>query len=403
MEESHRGLHRGSSSSSKIQPATFISKTNNNANNFNRRVNEIIGYPASFKKNPNLSRQTGNNNNKRFNANSGVNHSIHGTSGSISSSFTNEQMVKLLSLINEKPTPGANMSGWIIDSGANQHMTDSTKNMFSVVDVSSLMLTVGHPNGTLAKISAIGSLRVMTKDIAKQAAHDENLVPTNDRVKITKNNIRIDHSMTQTEETFQVALDILKNVPFYNAFLISTEVSEIYMQQFWFTIEKVKRTSYYKFEINHKTCLIDVDTFKKILNLTPNVENQDFIQPPSSDDLKEFLLNLGYKGMYNNANVDYAAIIWEDLQYQIDYQQMKVRRHEIMPYPRFTKAIIHYFMSQYKSVSKGEISPYHIVDDDGEPTKVTQATKEHATLKKATASSKKKFTKRKLVLKDETI
>ncbi|GKA11684.1 ribonuclease H-like domain-containing protein, partial [Tanacetum coccineum] len=37
-EESHRGLHPGSSSSSKIQPAAFIAKTNN-ANNFNRRVN----------------------------------------------------------------------------------------------------------------------------------------------------------------------------------------------------------------------------------------------------------------------------------------------------------------------------------------------------------------------------
>ncbi|GKD08481.1 hypothetical protein Tco_1188166 [Tanacetum coccineum] len=48
------------------------------------------------------------------------------------------------------------MSGWITDSGANQHMTDSTKNMFNVVDISSLMLTVGHPNGTLAKFSVIG-------------------------------------------------------------------------------------------------------------------------------------------------------------------------------------------------------------------------------------------------------
>ncbi|GJY33762.1 hypothetical protein Tco_0418231 [Tanacetum coccineum] len=64
----------------------------------------------------------------------------------------------------------------------------------------------------------------MKQDIAKQAGHDEMLVPTDDRVKIAKSNLRIDPSMTQTEETFQVALDILKNVPFYNVFLISTEV-----------------------------------------------------------------------------------------------------------------------------------------------------------------------------------
>nr|GEX03611.1 hypothetical protein [Tanacetum cinerariifolium] len=94
----------------------------------------------------------------------------------------------------------------------------------------------------------------MKQDIAKQAAHDEKVVPTNDKVRIAKNNHRIYPSMTQTEENFQVALDILKHVPFYNVVLIFAE--------------------------------IDVDTFKKILNLTLNVENQDFIQPPSSDDLK---------------------------------------------------------------------------------------------------------------------
>ncbi|GJV59333.1 ribonuclease H-like domain-containing protein [Tanacetum coccineum] len=35
--------------------------------------------------------------------------------------------------------------GWIIDSGANQHMTVSTKDMFNVVGISSLKLNEGHP------------------------------------------------------------------------------------------------------------------------------------------------------------------------------------------------------------------------------------------------------------------
>nr|GEY47268.1 hypothetical protein [Tanacetum cinerariifolium] len=39
-------------------------------------------------------------------------------------------------------------------------MTDSTKDMFNAVDISSLILTIGHPNGTLAKITAIGSLKL---------------------------------------------------------------------------------------------------------------------------------------------------------------------------------------------------------------------------------------------------
>ncbi|GKC06753.1 ribonuclease H-like domain-containing protein [Tanacetum coccineum] len=49
---------------------------------------------------------------------------------------------------------------WIIDSGANQHMTISTINMFGIVDVSDLSLTVGHPNGTLAKVKFVGNLKL---------------------------------------------------------------------------------------------------------------------------------------------------------------------------------------------------------------------------------------------------
>ncbi|GKD55735.1 hypothetical protein Tco_1289122, partial [Tanacetum coccineum] len=140
-EESHRGLHPGGSGSNKFQPAAFDAKTNNNPNNFNKKVNinnnnksvnrgpnpnltctnyglightvercyEIIGHLASFKRNPNLSKPSGNNN-KRFNANCEVNQYVPGTSGSLSSPFTHEQMMKLLSFINENPSPAANMS-----------------------------------------------------------------------------------------------------------------------------------------------------------------------------------------------------------------------------------------------------------------------------------------------------
>ncbi|GKB89764.1 hypothetical protein Tco_0962036 [Tanacetum coccineum] len=222
-EQSNRGIHPGVFAGNKAQHADFVVKTNNNTNNITRRVNtnnnntnnklpnpillcknyglightiernyELIGYPVGFKRNLNLSKQSSNV--KRFNANSEVNQSVPSTSGFVSASFTNEQMMKLLSIINEKPSPSAIMLGikpsfynnnvffnlhfeknfcaksgsvmfdvtlgWIIDLGANQHITDSTKDMFNVVDISSLMLTVGRPNGTLSKINAIGSLRL---------------------------------------------------------------------------------------------------------------------------------------------------------------------------------------------------------------------------------------------------
>lgn len=49
---------------------------------------------------------------------------------------------------------------WIIDSGANQHLTVSTNGMFNVVDIFSLNITVGHPNGTLANINHVGNHRL---------------------------------------------------------------------------------------------------------------------------------------------------------------------------------------------------------------------------------------------------
>ncbi|GKD13126.1 hypothetical protein Tco_1197533 [Tanacetum coccineum] len=50
--------------------------------------------------------------------------------------------------------------GWIIDSGANQHLTRSITGMSNVVDISELKITVGHPNGTLATIKHVGNLKL---------------------------------------------------------------------------------------------------------------------------------------------------------------------------------------------------------------------------------------------------
>ncbi|GJU68247.1 hypothetical protein Tco_1254506 [Tanacetum coccineum] len=65
----------------------------------------------------------------------------------------------------------------------------------------------------------------MHRDQAQQAARDEKLVPTEDRVKIGKSILRMDPTLTQKEETYKVILNIIKNTPYYNAFLISADYS----------------------------------------------------------------------------------------------------------------------------------------------------------------------------------
>ncbi|GJX48209.1 ribonuclease H-like domain-containing protein [Tanacetum coccineum] len=50
--------------------------------------------------------------------------------------------------------------GKIVDSGANQHMTNTDRELDNVYDISHLKIKVGHPNETKAFISKIGNLRL---------------------------------------------------------------------------------------------------------------------------------------------------------------------------------------------------------------------------------------------------
>nr|GEU39177.1 retrovirus-related Pol polyprotein from transposon TNT 1-94 [Tanacetum cinerariifolium] len=140
--------------------------------------------------------------------------------------------------------------------------------------------------------------------------------------------------------------------------------------------------------------------------------NQDFIAPPSEEELVTFIQELGYSGkcntlsaihidqmhqpwrafaaiinrcisrkttgpdrlresraqilwgMYNKKNVEYVAPLWEDFIYQADNKEIGSTRKEHMPYPRFTKVIINHFISKVKTISmRNRIKLYTIRDD----------------------------------------
>nr|GEV97219.1 ribonuclease H-like domain-containing protein [Tanacetum cinerariifolium] len=58
--------------------------------------------------------------------------------------------------------------GWIFDSGADQYMTNSSKNMFDLVNISKLNLTVGYLNWTLAKNTHVENLKLNENEDLKQ-------------------------------------------------------------------------------------------------------------------------------------------------------------------------------------------------------------------------------------------
>ncbi|GJR99837.1 hypothetical protein Tco_0316346 [Tanacetum coccineum] len=157
--------------------------------------------------------------------------------------------------------------------------------------------------------------------------------------------------MQQKEETFQVIIDVIKNSTCFKAFTISADVPEIFMQQSWYTIKKVKDSYSYEFLLANKKCIVDVDVFRKILDICPRVEVEEFTEVQDDDATLTFLIDLGYKGplhKYTNMcgshesamentgsnyqqveNIDYPELIWEDFAFQIDHRKERKSRRKV--------------------------------------------------------------------------
>ncbi|GJR33781.1 hypothetical protein Tco_1209465 [Tanacetum coccineum] len=192
--------------------------------------------------------------------------------------------------------------------------------------------------------------------------------------------MRIDPTKTPKEPTYQVVLDSLALSPLYPAFLITVEVPEIYMHQFWHTITKIKNSSSYKFKLDKKKCTIDVEVFCDILQICPRLPNQEFDAPPSYEEIVTFIKELGHKGDIKSITevvVDQMHQLWRtfatiinkclfgktsDFMFQIDNRDAK--KQEKIYYPRFTKAIIHHSISKDKSISMRNRIFMHTVRDD---------------------------------------
>ncbi|GKE47888.1 hypothetical protein Tco_1479146, partial [Tanacetum coccineum] len=106
----------------------------------------------------------------------------------------------------------------------------------------------------------------------QQVALDNSLVAPEKRLKIEKCNARIAFSKPQREETYQVTLEALKLSPCYPAFVITTELEK-------------------------KKFRVDTEVFREIIQICLRILNQDFIAPPSEEELVTFIEELGYSSM----------------------------------------------------------------------------------------------------------
>ncbi|GJT62735.1 ribonuclease H-like domain-containing protein [Tanacetum coccineum] len=187
-EESHRGVLESSGGTESKQNATsFVAKTfNNNKKHFNNNGNN---FTRGFKKNSNS-----NTGKQSFNANSDVKMSDKSSSSS-RALFFNENVWFNINFSryfysNASLSMTTITLGWIIDFGANQHLTGSTSGMSNVVNIYDLKITVGHPNGTLAVISHVGNLKlannVMMYDVLVVPGYCVGLLSVNKLIRDSK-------------------------------------------------------------------------------------------------------------------------------------------------------------------------------------------------------------------------
>nr|GFA73776.1 hypothetical protein [Tanacetum cinerariifolium] len=75
----------------------------------------------------------------------------------------------------------------------------------------------------------------MATTIDQQVALDEALVPSTKRLRIGRSNFRLPSDIQSKESTLQVVYNVLRRCPFFQAFLVTSDVPKIYMQEFWAT------------------------------------------------------------------------------------------------------------------------------------------------------------------------
>nr|GFB55036.1 hypothetical protein [Tanacetum cinerariifolium] len=102
----------------------------------------------------------------------------------------------------------------------------------------------------------------MATTLDQQVALDEALVPSVQRLRIGQSNLRLPSDIQSKEPTLQVVYDVLRNSPFFRAFLVMH--------------------------------VLDLEAFREMLHISPRISGQSFDEFPFEEEILEFLRFLGH-------------------------------------------------------------------------------------------------------------
>nr|GEW28644.1 hypothetical protein [Tanacetum cinerariifolium] len=120
-----------------------------------------------------------------------------------------------------------------------------------------------------------------------------------------------------------------------------------------------------KSDISSKEPLFNcLEYLREMMHICPRLHGQTIDELSFEEEILAFLRFLGHSGEIRRLtdNVDLAYLLWEDFVYQVEHKDAK--KSNEMYYPRFTKVIIHYFMTKDLPNPKRNKVNWHYVRDD---------------------------------------
>nr|GFB78355.1 hypothetical protein [Tanacetum cinerariifolium] len=107
------------------------------------------------------------------------------------------------------------------------------------------------------------------------------------RLRIGRSNFRLPSDIQSKESTLQVVYAVLRRSPFFKAFLVTADVHEIYMQEFWATTPVHQHSI--RFKMDTRKNIVDLESFREMLHISPRVPGQSFAELPFEEEILEFL------------------------------------------------------------------------------------------------------------------
>nr|GFA08668.1 hypothetical protein [Tanacetum cinerariifolium] len=98
-----------------------------------------------------------------------------------------------------------------------------------------------------------------------------------------------------------------------------------------------------------KKHIVNLESFREMLHICSRLPGQSFVEPPFEEEIITFLRFLGHSGAIRRL---------------IDVEHKDTKKSNKMYYPRFTKVIIHHFMSKDPSTPRrNKVNWYYVRDD----------------------------------------